>query len=188
MLNPDGVARGQWRFDTQGENLNRHYLEPTQELHPTIKAAKEAILKDFNESKNGVKLFMDFHAHSTKRGCFVYGNNGTNGIDDDAEAKLLPKLMSYNSVNFDFRSSSFEDHKNNIVDGNGQSRMSSSRATINLESKGSTPLIYTLEANYSRGKRINHLKPRFDIELGQFVEDDDPRIQDSFSELYGDVI
>lgn len=108
--------------------------------------------------------------------------------DEAAEAKLLPKLISLNSVNFDFRASSFEDVKNNELDWCGEGRFMSSRAVINSESRGSTPLVYTLEANYSRGKNINRLKPRFDIELGETVEDDDPYLQNSLSELYGNVI
>jgi murein tripeptide amidase MpaA len=40
MLNPDGVSRGYWRFDTYGVNLNRFWKEPTIDQHPTILGAK----------------------------------------------------------------------------------------------------------------------------------------------------
>ena len=72
MLNPDGVARGYWRFDILGLNLNRFYTNPNQNTHPSIYAAKKNIIQ---EHKNGkLKMFVDFHAHCTKRGCFIYGN------------------------------------------------------------------------------------------------------------------
>ena len=28
MLNPDGVSRGYWKFDTLGQNLNNFYKDP----------------------------------------------------------------------------------------------------------------------------------------------------------------
>jgi murein tripeptide amidase MpaA len=43
-LNPDGVSRGYYRLDTLNQNLNRYYMEPTTTEHPTILAAKQAIV------------------------------------------------------------------------------------------------------------------------------------------------
>ena len=72
MLNPDGVARGYWRLDTLGLNLNRFYKEPTVKYHPTIFHTKKAVLETY--AKGSLKLYVDFHAHCTKRGCFIFGN------------------------------------------------------------------------------------------------------------------
>lgn len=80
-----------------GVNLNRFYKEPSEDLHPTILAAKLAVLSSPN-----LKLYVDFHAHCTKKGFFIFGNT-LEDLDSQYEAMIIPKLMSMNSVNFDFR-------------------------------------------------------------------------------------
>jgi hypothetical protein len=47
-------------------------MDPSYNNEPTVYAAKQAIIK---EHTNGtLKMYMDFHAHRAKRGCFIYGS------------------------------------------------------------------------------------------------------------------
>ena len=91
--------------------------------------------------------------------------------------------MSYNCVNFDFESTSFPASPPSARDCDESRRECSARAVISRET--GSPLVYTLEANYVRGKNINHIQKRYDIMNDQILADEDPHIQDSNSSLYG---
>ena len=62
------------------------------------------------------KLFMfcDMHAHASKRGCFMFGN-ALQG-EKHLENLLLPRLVSLNSLNFDFVECSFSEKIMNCKD------------------------------------------------------------------------
>lgn len=82
VLNPDGVYRGHYRLDTKGQNLNRYYTAPTLGVQPTIFAAKAAIAQQKDLGK--LKVYIDFHAHAGKKGCFMFGNHlyGQNQVNN----------------------------------------------------------------------------------------------------------
>lgn len=44
FLNPDGVYNGYYRSDTMGHNLNRVYLGPSKDIHPSIYAVRKLIM------------------------------------------------------------------------------------------------------------------------------------------------
>ncbi len=181
MLNPDGVARGHYRTDTLGQNLNRFYHDPSPDLHPTIFAAKRYVVERAKEGQ--VHMYIDLHAHATRRGCFIFGNN-TSTTESLVETLLFSKLISMSSPHFDFNQCNYTEKNMLRKDRrDGLSKSGSGRVGIYRET-GLTH-IYTLECNYNTGLTVNAIKaasgkgerlasPARDasVEAGRYTQDD----------------
>jgi hypothetical protein len=79
MLNPDGVSRGHYRTDQRGVNLNRLYLDPSVDFHPSIYAAKSCLV--FHHVMNRVvKDEDDIDININFPGGFVLSSHNSNNI------------------------------------------------------------------------------------------------------------
>lgn len=96
---------------------------------------------------------------------------------------MIPKLMSLNSVNFDWLECNFKDCNNNVKDKNGDSRVGSGRAAM-FRDTGGNPLTYTIEANYYTGHRINTLACRYDVIEDKKLIKEDLAVHDTTSNMY----
>lgn len=91
---------------------------------------------------------------------------------------LLPRLISMNSLFFDFVECSFSDKMMNCKDKkDGLSREGCGRVAIgNMTGLANC---YTLECNYTTGRRINHLAQKTNLDTGKVVPEGkeiDPKI------------
>eukprot|EP00906_Rhabdomonas_costata_P020802 RCo030266 len=141
MLNPDGVALGHYRCDSNGFDLNRVWKNPHPELHPTVYHAKQLLLK--LQAKGQISYFFDLHGHSRKEKLFAYGCSGAKGFHSPCshrfphEEKVLPLIMSKLYREFSFPASRF-----------AVSRRKEGTARVVCWAELGIPLAYTLEASF----------------------------------------
>lgn len=72
MVNPDGVVLGNYRLSFSGNDLNRKWRDPSSRLHQEVYRIKHHI-KEIHQN-NPVRLMLDLHGHSRRKGVFFYGN------------------------------------------------------------------------------------------------------------------
>jgi hypothetical protein len=60
-------------------------------------------------------MYLDLHAHAGKKGCFIYGNHFEDSVLK-SYSMLYPKLISMNTLNFDFDECNFTEKLMNIKD------------------------------------------------------------------------
>ncbi|KAH8044029.1 hypothetical protein JL721_12985 [Aureococcus anophagefferens] len=160
QLNPDGVARGHYRHDVFGVNLNRVYWPRPDHRAAPAQAALMVLARAASCQPAGLALFVDLHAHATKRGVFIYGNH----IDDEArqvENKLYALLLAVNSSFFDYNaatSAASTCSAATALDAGGASAEGAARVAV-LRYTG-LDRAYTLECNYNSGRLTNHVPAR----------------------------
>ena len=150
MLNPDAVYRGHYRVDTQGNNLNRFYKNPSFENQPTIYAARELFLNLHSQKK--LFFYCDLHAHASKKGIFVLGNSME--YKKEIEAMLFTRIYSMNSKYLDFNMSNFSQFNNNSKE-RGDSNSKAGCGRVAFFQLSNLTHCYTLEAHYSKGNITN---------------------------------
>ena len=90
-------------------------------------------------------MYIDLHGHAVKKGCFIFGNSLSNPTDQCSNM-LFAKLISMNSLNFDFAECSFTEKLMSVKDRCGLSREGSGRVGI-FKATGLVQC-YTLECNF----------------------------------------
>lgn len=80
--------------------------------------------------ESGLALYVDLHAHASKRGVFMYGNHFSN-VSEAAENMLFPRLLSLNSPHLDFDHCVFTERNMYAVDRReGTSKEGSGRVAV----------------------------------------------------------
>eukprot|EP00947_MAST-08B_sp_MAST-8B-sp1_P001199 g1199.t1 len=161
ILNPDGVGDGHYRADTLGVNLNRCYAQPTLEHHPSIHAVKSIVAQHHREGR--LHVYLDMHAHASKRGCFLYGNK-LDSLNDQVDNLLFARLVAVNSPFLDFDACNFTEKNMHAEDRRGgpeTSKEGSGRVAV-FRLTG-IKHSYTLECNYNEGR---HFPPPADAGTG----------------------
>lgn len=161
MLNPDGVARGHFRVDQNGINLNRCYAFPNFLDQPSIFAVKEYV-----ESVifSNICFYLDLHAHASKKSCFVFGNSLENARAQEIE--VFAKLLELNSQYFDYQDSDFSEKSMKAKDPKDHHSKEGSGRVAFYKSIDLTHS-YTIESSYYIPKPLHLIPPMVNMKTGK---------------------
>jgi hypothetical protein len=101
MLNPDGVALGNYRCSSMGLDLNRQWLAPEDWCEPTIASTKALLVRLAQDPRVSLDVFIDVHAHTMATVGFMYLNGTASPAKNDV-SMLFPKLLDQHSRDFNF--------------------------------------------------------------------------------------
>ena len=85
MLNPDGCFAGNYRADSMGKDLNRHWRDPSEKYEPTLYHVKLLIKWYARDPCHELDFFIDAHAHTNSKASFLYCNPPMGSLDSSDE-------------------------------------------------------------------------------------------------------
>ena len=155
-LNPDGVAHGYYRTDTEGQNLNRFYETPNLELQPSIYAVRR-LIEEYH-SRQQLFFYIDLHAHATKRGLFIFGNHIDTDLDAHYRNIAYSKLVELNCPYLSINGCNFT--KQNMCAKDARDGLSKEGAgRVAFYKMTGLKHCYTIEVNYHNSRNIHAITP-----------------------------
>lgn len=121
IVNPDGVVGGNYRCNTQGRDMNRHFFADDDPEGLKIRLTEVELIRSYLKERlpkgEGMfKMFLDIHAHSAQNSIFCYAP-----IDEDtaknAVIKRFPMVLDNLSKYFLYENCKFgnERYKKNCA-------------------------------------------------------------------------
>lgn len=162
ILNPDGVYNGYFRLDGGGVNLNRCYIAPERDRFPSVYAVKAYV--EYLATVCPLQAYFDLHGHSSKRGCFLFGN--ALPPDDLLETRVFTRLVHLNSSFFEYSECDFSEKSMFSKDPKDEhSKEGSGR--VSLYRQTGVQHCYTVECNANIGRLVHPLSPLVNTVTGK---------------------
>ncbi|RZT42630.1 M14 family metallopeptidase [Cupriavidus agavae] len=96
-MNPDGSARGNLRTNAAGANLNREWMQPSEETSPEVFYVRQAI------ERTGVDLFFDIHGDEALPYNFVAGSEMLPGFTETQREQQSRFIEAFKRATPDFQ-------------------------------------------------------------------------------------
>lgn len=151
MMNPDGVAAGNYRTSFSGRDLNRQFDQVGSFLYPEVNGLV-ALVQRLKKQRQRTEFFFDFHSHSSKKNLFCYGPDHPEGSPHCLRSRVLVKILSKQDSMFDYEKciSSISEHKRNT-------------ARAYMIRKEAVPMTYTFEVSNGLYSLTKELESPFDL-------------------------
>ena len=146
LLNPDGVKRGHYRTDQRGVNLNRVYLNPNPDLHPTIFAAKSLIAHHYHGRRSFCDVVDDPQSLKSVT------SHSTNVLSFPNVSKEASSTSESNNIMLQDKISEDVDYQKNGLPAQENSEKDEKANVSNTKTKHSTN---TTSSNDSEGKETS---------------------------------